>query len=400
MEDNKINPKVQERFKRYGEIKDIRDNGEFLCIPFKDAYPKLSTYLPGIMKGVMYKVTAGSGVGKTQLTKNMFVIAPLEFMRRNPHLNLDVRILYFALEESNDEFIDSLVCNVLSMKFGIRIDPLMLRGFKENYADEELIKKIDLCIEDVSFYMNHIEVIDTEYNPTGMYKYCRNFSEKHGKHVWEEREFTKTNKEGEVSTWKEKVYKEYVPNNPNQHVIAIGDHISLITEEKDPRTEKMLNKHQAMAKWSTEYCRGQLTKHWDWTVVNVQQQEQSNEKQHYTNTGETVAKKTEPTLDGLANNKEIQRDDYIIISVYSPDKFGFDEYHGYDIKRMRDTFRAVKILKNRLGSPNKYIHFLFDGATNRFEELPVPDGTHHTAEIIEKYYQISDSLIGRKASNF
>lgn len=62
MEDNKINPKVQERFKRYGEIKDIRDNGEFLCIPFKDAYPKLSTYLPGIMKGVMYKVTAGSGV--------------------------------------------------------------------------------------------------------------------------------------------------------------------------------------------------------------------------------------------------------------------------------------------------------------------------------------------------
>lgn len=83
--------------------------------------------------------------------------------------------------------------------------------------------------------------------------------------------------------------------------------------------------------------------------------------------------------------------DYIIISVYSPDRFGFEDYHGYDISRMRDTFRAIKILKNRLGSPNKYIHLLFDGATNRFAELPLPDDL----ENMEGFYDISDDLIGR-----
>ena len=388
---DKVNPKVLARFNRYKEIKQIRDDGKFLCIPFTKSFPKLSKYLPGIMKGVMYKVTAGSGVGKTQLTKSMFVIAPLEFMRTNPELGLKIRIIYFALEESEEEFIDSLVVNTLAMKFGVRIDALELRGFKDKYADEMLINQIEKCMEDVSFYMNHIELVDTEYNPTGMYKYCRRFSEKVGKHVWADEIFTKKGSDGIIKTWKEKVYKEYVPNDPNLHVIAIGDHLSLITEEYDKQTEKMLTKHQSMAKWSTHYCRGQLTKHWDWTVVNVQQQEQGSERQHYTNSGESVVTKTEPTLDGLANNKEIQRDDYIIISVYSPDRFGFEEYHGYDISRMRDTFRAVKILKNRLGTPNKYIHLLFDGATNRFAELPLPN----ELEELNKFYGTSDRLIGR-----
>lgn len=396
MKEEAINKKVLERFKTYKEVKNIRENGEFLCIPFSQNFPKLSNYLPGIMKGVLYKVTAGSGVGKTKLSKSMFVITPLDFMRSNPQLGLKVKIIYFALEESENEFIDSLTVNVLAHKYGIRIDPLMLMGYRDTYADSDLIRMIDDCVEDVSFYMNHIEVVDSEYNPTGMYKYCRDFSEKNGTHVWEDRIFESKNKEGQVTKSIAKVYKEYIPNDPDLHVIVIADHISLIAEEKDPTTGKMMNKHQAMAKWSTDYCRKQITKHWDWSVLNIQQQEQSNEKQHYTNSGESVVKKTEPTLDALANNKEIQRDDFIIISVYSPDKFGFDSYHGIDVSRMRDTLRVVKILKNRLGTPNKYIHLLFDGATNRFVELPTPDGSVESIREYEKMYAISDELLGRK----
>lgn len=133
--------------------------------------------------------------------------------------------------------------------------------------------------------------------------------------MWKDETFTKTGQDGIEKNWTEKVYQEYIPNDPDLHVIAIGDHISLITEERDKVTEKMLTKHQSMAKWSTHYCRGQLTKHWDWTVVNVQQQEQGSEKQHYTNSGQSVVSKTEPTLDALANNKEIQRDWKYITSL-------------------------------------------------------------------------------------
>lgn len=381
--------KVSDRIEELKLIKAIRDKGEYLCIPYYKTFPKLSNFVPGIVKGIMYKVTAGSGVGKTQLTKMLFVIAPLEYIRNNPNTKVKIKIFYFALEESEEEFIDSLICNVLAYKHNIRIDVMTLKGYRENYINDDIMGKIQQCEEDVEFYMQHIEVVDSVSNPTGMYKYCRTYSEKVGKHIWEDVEFTKTGKDGTTERSIEKVYKEYIPNDPDLHVICITDHYSLITQEFDPKFNNVLTQHQSMAKWSTHYCRGQMTKHWGWTCVGVQQQEQGSEKQHYTNTGESVVSKTEPTLDGLANNKEIQRDDYVIISLYSPDRFGFDEYHGYDIALMRDTFRAIKILKNRLGIPNKYVPLLFDGATNRFVELPFPE----EKEKLLKFYEQSKKFL-------
>ncbi len=386
--------KVKERIEDLKRIKEIREKGELMCIPFSSKFPRLSNFIPGIIKGLLYKITAGSGVGKTQLSKALFVILPLEFLKNNPHLNLKIKIFYFALEESEEEFIDTLICNVLAHKFNIRMDVMTLKGYRDKYADSELIEKIEECAEDVEFYMKHIEVVDSVSNPTGMYKYCRTYSEKVGTHFWKNVTFTKRGSDGIQRVVEEKVYDRYEPNDPNLHVIFITDHISLITPEYDKKSEKTLTQHQSMAKWSTQYCRGQMTKHWNWTCLNVQQQEQSNEKQHYTNTGESVIAKTEPTLDGLANNKEIQRDDYVVISLYSPDRFGFNDYHGYDIKRMRDTFRAIKILKNRVGSPNKYVPLLFDGATNRFTEMPLPD----EKEKLSKIYKHSDELLGRNSS--
>ena len=382
--------KVNERIKQIREVKNLRDQGHMLCIPYYKPFPRLSNFVPGIVKGIMYKVTAGSGVGKTQLTKALFVMAPLNYIRENPNSKFKLKIFYFALEENESEFIDSLICNQLAVKHKLHIDPQMLRGMRENYVDENTMKMIEDVEEDVQFFMDHIEVIDSVSNPTGMYKYCRTYSEKAGTHYWDDKVFTKKKADGTVESTTEKVYREYIPNDPNEHVIVIADHISLITEEYDKNTEKYLTKHQTMAKWSTHYCRGQMTKHWGWTVVNVQQQEQSSERQHYTNTGRSVVQKTEPTLDGLANNKEIQRDDYVIISLYSPDRFGFDEYNGYDIVRMRDTYRAIKILKNRLGVPNKYVSLLFDGATNRFKEIPFSDDSKMPMVYLE-----SDKLLGR-----
>lgn len=380
---------------RIDEIKDIarrRKQGELFCIPFYHKHPKLSRIVPGVVKGILYKVTAQSGIGKTQFTKELFCITPLDYLRQNPDSNIKIKIFYFALEESKQEFIDSLISNRLATKYGLRIDPVMLKGVKAEYADEEMLAKIDDCEKDVQFYMDHIEVVDSEYNPTGMYKYCRTFSERTGTHVWEERIFEKRDEHGQLHTTKEKVYVRYEPDDPNLHVIVIADHISLIVPEYDNKREKMLTHHEAIAKWSTDYCKKQITKHWGWTVVNIQQQEQSKEKEHYTMTGRSVVEKTEPSLDGLANNKEIQRDDYVILSVYSPDKFRFEDYHGYDINRFRDTFRAVRVLKNRIGIPNGYVHFLFDGATNRFHELPKPGEDEAK---LEQAYKTADKLLGR-----
>lgn len=393
--------KVEDRIEDYKRIKEIRDKGELLCIPFYKKFPMLAKSVPGIVKGIMYKITAGSGIGKTQFTKELFIITPLEYIRNNPQCNVNYKVIYFALEETEDEFIDSLMCNTLAHKFNVRIDPGMLKGYKEKYADSELLNMIEQCKPDVEFYLDHVEIVDSVYNPTGMYKLCRARSREQGTHYYtkllgpesgithiDHDSYDKLEKENK----KEYKYSHYVPKDPNLHVVVVADHLSLLQEEWDYRSKKMLTQHQVMGKWSTEYGKRQITKHWDWTYVDVQQQEQSSEKEHFTNTGDSVQKKTEPQLNSLANNKEIQRDSYVVIAVYSPDRFKFKEYKGYNIELMRDTFRCAIVLKNRIGVPNKYIPMLFDGAVNRFNELPMPYDT----EGLEKYYEISKELTGRK----
>lgn len=383
--------KVESRVEDLRKIKEEKDAGKLFCIPFQN-YPKLAQSVPGIVPGMITMITAGSGVGKTQVAKALAVREPLEYAVKN---NMKLKIFYFALEESKQEFVDTMICNYVSQKSGIQIDILALQGYREKSIDAKIMLIIETYVEEMEELLSNVEVIDSVYNPTGIYKYLRNYADKNGTHHYEEKVFIKNkiDEDGKKYTVKEKVrpYSHYVPNDPTQMTIVVVDHMSLLTPEKNKDTGNTMTQHQTMAHWSTNYALKQITKHWNWAVVNVIQQEQSGEREQFTMKGDSIQKKTEPSLAGFANNKEIQRDAKVILGVYAPDRYGFEEYHGYDIRRMRDTFRAIKVLKNRFGPPNKYHHMLFDGATNRFKELPKSSESH----LLTPYYQASDKLLKR-----
>ena len=380
------NNKVKDRLQGLKDIKAKKDAGQIFCIPFEN-YPKLSESIPGVVPGMIQMVTAASGVGKTQFTKAFYVREPLEYALKH---GIKLKIFYFALEESQQEFIDTMICNFISSRCGMSMDLLTLQGFRKKSLDQDKMDIIDKHIEDIEKLLENVEIIDSVYNPTGIYKYCRDYADKNGAHVFEDREFIKKKSDGTTQKVVNKVYSHYEPNDINAMTIVIVDHISLLTPEKR-KDGAMMNQHQTMAHWSTNYALKQVTKHWNWAVVNVIQQEQSGEKEQFTNRGESIQKKTEPSLAGFANNKEIQRDAKIVIGVYSPDRYGFEDYHGYDIRRFRDSFRAIKILKNRFGPPNKYYHYLFDGATNRFGELPKAS----EAQLMGVFHNTADRLLGR-----
>ncbi len=383
--------KVESRVNDLRKIKDDKDAGKLFCIPFQN-YPKLATSVPGIVPGMITMITAGSGVGKTQVAKALAVREPLEYAVKN---NMKLKIFYFALEESKQEFVDTMICNYVSQKSGLQIDILALQGYREKSIDAKIMLIIETYVEEMEELLQNVEVIDSVYNPTGIYKYLRNYADENGTHHYDEKVFIKNkiDEDGKKYTVEEKVrpYSHYVPNDPTQMTIVVVDHMSLLTPEKNKDTGNTMTQHQTMAHWSTNYALKQITKHWNWAVVNVIQQEQSGEREQFTTKGDSIQKKTEPSLAGFANNKEIQRDAKVILGVYAPDRYGFEEYHGYDIRRMRDTFRAIKVLKNRFGPPNKYHHMLFDGATNRFKELPKSSESH----LLTPFYQTSDKLLNR-----
>jgi hypothetical protein len=169
-----------------------------------------------------------------------------------------------------------------------------------------------------------------------------------------------------------KVSKKYVYNDPNLWVFVITDHISLLTPEKGETL------HEAMGRYSKQFCLKGFTKKYNCVTINIQQQEASKEKLEYFQ-GQSIDEKLEPSLDGLANNKETQRECNLILGVFAPERYNIGRHRGYDIKKLGNKYRSLKILKDRdNGLVNYYIGMFFNGAANYFEELPTADTIDYT----------------------
>lgn len=316
----------------------------------------------------------------------MFVKTPYDFIKKHPESNLKLKILYFALEESKEEFIHTMIVSYLAEYHDIHIDVLHLNSMYDKPLDDFIINKIEEAKEYFQELFDSIEVIDSISNPYGLYKYCREYSNNNGIHYWtqlhkideKDRKYI-THEEYEIlgnkkENWK---YSHYKPNDENEYVIVISDHISLLQPENNQTL------HQTMSKWSVDYCRKQITKHWGYVVVNIQQQTASGEDvEHF------KSNKLEPSLDKLGDNKLTQRDALVVIGLFAPDRYEINKYLGYDILKFKDNFRSIIILKNRIGRPNLKLPTFFDGAVNKFKELPSPDDK----ESLEKAYKYIEKI--------
>lgn len=84
--------------------------------------------------------------------------------------------------------------------------------------------------------------------------------------------------------------------------------------------------------------------------------------------------KIRPTKDGLKDSKRTGEDCNVLIGITNPDSFDLPDYKGYPIRNsLGSHFRMLEIVLNRNGEANTLCPLYFDGAINRYEELPSPD---------------------------
>ena len=112
------------------------------------------------------------------------------------------------------------------------------------------------------------------------------------------------------------------------------------------------------------------------TPVVVQQQNMET-----TNLEAFKANKIRPTKDGLKDSKRTGEDCSVLIGITNPFSFSLPEYMGYNINALRDSFRMMEIVLARKGKANGLCPLYFNGAINRYEELPLPN----TAELNNVY---------------
>lgn len=336
----------------------------------------------------MYAVTANTGVGKSKFTKHLFVKKPYDFVKNNPKTGLKLRIIYFALEESVASFEDNIMVMRLAEKHGIYKGISYLRSYKKEYLSEEILDLLEADEEWRQEFLDHVDVVE-EDNPTGMWKHCKKLADELGVTQPKMVKVKKFLPDGSHKYVIEQRGTEYIPNDPDMYVIVVVDHINLIKPEKAPKyrtqegkTPRVLSKHETIERWVTDYARNVLCKKWGWSVVNVIQQSAESEKQQYSKSGGSIAAKVEPSLEGFGNNKEIQRDHDVILGLFNPHRYKIPEVQGWDIRKVRDYYRQVSILKNRIGEDYKKVSLFFEGATGTFKEMPSSKDEH----IRDKYY--------------
>jgi len=239
--------------------------------------------------------------------------------------------------------------NLLYLKEGVRISPTDLRSTRvNNVLSEETLSLIEKNKEYFQKIEDTVTFIDDIRNPYGIYKFMREYAEQNGTQYTKKVNFGDKVKE---------LDDYYVPNDEDEYVIIIIDHISLLT----PENNKSI--HEAIGELSKHLVK--LRNKHKYIPVVVQQQASSQESIE-----NAKANRLKPTLDGLGDNKMTQRDCNVAIGLFSPFRHEIPKYYKYDVTYFKDNIRFLEILASRDGGGGSIAPLFFDGCVNYFKELP------------------------------
>ena len=321
-----------------------RKNGVVKAIPC--TLERFNNLWPGLLKGDYLCITGSTSSGKTTLMKKIAVIDSIEYAIQT---NLDLKILYFGLEESEEQFDYTILAYLIYKKFKVRYNIIDFLSIKD-VLPKEVLGYIKEVSEEFNQFKSYIVYHDNTYNPFGIYKLIRDFAETRGT-------FDKAHDEDENWSF-------YTPNNPNEFVIVVVDHLSLLSPET-----KHMNKLDLAMQDLSMYLRTKASKKFNYCIVVVHQQmAESEDLEHVKN------KRWMPTLQGAADNKRITRDYLTVIGIGNPSRYRIKNHEGYEINQYNGYLRFIEILKQRYGQvPDRELPIFIDGKVNYIRTAPYPN---------------------------
>jgi len=297
---------------------------------------------------------------KTQITDSLFVYNAIKRVI-DLKLNIKLKIFYFSLEMSKEQKMLSAFSNILYEKEGVRISPKDLTSTRESgVLDEKTITLIEKYQPYFDKIEEIVEFIDDIRNPTGIFKFVNEYALNNGTQHKKIVPFV-NNKTGEVV--EKEIDDWYEPDNKEEYVMVIIDHISLISPER--RGGVQLGLHASIVELSSNYLI-RLRNKFNYIPVVIQQQAASQES-----LDNFRSNKLKPSMDGLGDCKLTHRDADTILGLFSPFRHEIKEYQGYDVTFFRDNIRFLEILASRQGGGGTICPLYFDGAVNFFKELPL-----------------------------
>jgi hypothetical protein len=344
--------------------------GEINCIP--SPFLRFRSEFPGVEQGCYYLISAGTKAGKTQLANYLFVYNTIMYAIDHKDI-IKPKIFYYNFEENQEEITLRFMSYLLFTLDGIRISPTDLKSTdKDKPVSIEILKLLNSDkYKRILDYYEEIVTFHNSDNPTGIYRTIMNYAKNNGiihKKPYKYRDELGEEQEGQK-------FDYYTPNNPNEYVMIIIDHISICNIERGFSLRETINK-------LSEYLI-MFRNRYNYIPVVLQQQSQET-----LNLEAFKSNKIRPTMSGLADSKGTGKDCTIMMGITSPFSHDIKEYLGYDISKLKSHFRCLEIVLNRKGQSNGICPLYIDGAINYFSELPRPDNQKE----LEKIYNYINNI--------
>lgn len=347
-------------------------NGQLNCIP--SPFKRFSNDFIGIEQSCYYTVTSFTKGGKSQFTSYTFIYKPLMFCYYTK-ADIDIKILYFPLEETPERILQRFISWLLyDFSHGeLRISPRDLRSTTKAVPQEILnIIESEEIQDIIQYFEEHVIFPEEACNPTGIYKYCKQYAKEHGKVFYKKGKY-----KDEFGVLREKdVFDRYEQDNPNEYRLIIIDTINLID------TERGMTLKQSMDKIS-EYLAKYLRNRYHYSPVVIQQQAFDQEGNEAFKIG-----RVRPSVAGLGDSKYTSRDSNVVLGLFSPFRFGLKDCEKYNVIKFRDNIRLLEVIVNRDGEMGGLCPLFFDGAVCQFNELPRPDDERE----LQKVYNYLDKI--------
>ena len=314
-------------------------------IGLKTGIEKLDKYIGGIQRGVYTLIFGLSGASKTGLALYMIY----RTLKDNPEK--DIKYIYFSLEMAAELLLAKLMCLYMYEEFGVIISYTELMSWEEILSDEKYnyIQKSKVWLSEIS---EKLLIFDKALSAKSFYRTTMSLLEEWGS-------FT------ESADGRRKIYNKA---NPEQYVIVVVDHVGLCVPETGNSKKQEIDLISQYAVNLRERCQ---------VSFFMLQQENRNSA----NMDRRKMDMTECSSEDLKDTGNTFNDCQVCLGVYYPLKHKLKTHRGYpiindacsDFKGLRDRYRAICLIKNRMGVSDRVIPVNFMGEIGYYRNLPKPE---------------------------
>lgn len=304
--------------------------------------PVMEDLVNKIQRECYYLVAGKTSAGKTAFVDQCFVLAPFSHYMAIPEEERDFKLdwLYFSLEIAPVRKFTKLSAREIWERYQVEtsVAELLSQGNNElSPAKLELLESLDDYFEEFEKVMHIYDAYDS---PVKISNQIYKFYKHHGEFV---------TKKGRTV---------YTPKHPNHYVIIVIDTINLVTPENKQNLKGAIDQISKDMIWYRNICGA--------TPVVCQQY-----NANITDPQRIQQKRVEPIADDLEDSKRTSKDCNTYFSVFDPSEMGLPKSPGgYDMKKLGNKFRQIKLHKNRDGDRDIRVGCKFVGQIGQFIELP------------------------------